>query len=80
MGALVWIGFLAGELVYRTTNTFAYRKNAFLKVENLLAKYVFFIDMEEMGVFRIHWPPLFPNIGLPECDFLQIDVTIGTQV
>ncbi len=32
------------------------------------------------GAYRIHWPPLFPNLWLPECDYLQLDVTIRKAV
>ncbi len=40
MHALVLIGFLTGEPVYRTTHAVTHRKHGFLKLENLLEKYV----------------------------------------
>ena len=47
--------------------------------ENMQEVY-FSVDMEELGVFRIHWPPLFPNIWLPECELMQLDVSYRTEV
>ncbi|CAF3754729.1 unnamed protein product [Rotaria sordida] len=35
--------------------------------------------MEKKGAFRIYWPPLFPNIWLPECDYMQLDVSVRNQ-
>ena len=78
-GPLVLIGFLAGEPVYRTTHTVAHRMHAFFKVKNLSVTF-FSVDMEKKGIFCIHWPPLFPNIWLPECEMMQLDVTIRTEV
>lgn len=79
MGAVVLIGFVGHKPVYRTTHTAAHCKHVLLKSENILSKY-FFADMEEMGLFRIHWPPLFPNIRVPECGFGQLDVSVGSEV
>ena len=33
-------------------------------------KILFFL---QWGAYRIHWPPLFPNIWLPECHPMQLD-------
>jgi len=51
-GPLVFIGFLAGESVYRTIHTVAHRKNAFLKLKTPFAKY-FFRRYEKKLVRRI---------------------------
>ena len=40
-GPLVLIGFLAEKPIYRTTHTVAHRKDAFLKLENLLVNFFF---------------------------------------
>jgi hypothetical protein len=53
-GALMLIGYLGEKPVFRTTHTAAHRKYAFFKIQNILAKYFFSIDLEEKGIFRIH--------------------------
>ena len=80
-GPLVLIGYLASKPVYRTTHTVAHRKSDFLIIKSL-PKEFHFIDMEGYwpGAYRIHWPPLFTNIWLPECQHMQLDVTIRTEV
>ncbi len=32
------------------------------------------------GEYKIHWPPLFPHIWIPECELSQLDVTIRYEV
>lgn len=80
-GPLVLIGYLAGEPVYRTTHTVAHRKGDFLITKSLPIRY-HLIDMEGNwpGAYCIHWPPLFPNVWVPECQLMQLDVTIRTEV
>ena len=36
--------------------------------------------MEEERAFKIHWPALFPGIWLEECQPMQLDVTILSEV
>ncbi|CAF4578622.1 unnamed protein product [Rotaria sp. Silwood1] len=37
------------------------------------------MEGERPGEYEIHWPPLFPNIWLAECELLQLDVTIRPE-
>ncbi|CAF1289108.1 unnamed protein product [Adineta steineri] len=37
------------------------------------------MEGNEPGQYRIHWPPVFPNVWLVECDLLQLDVSIRTE-
>jgi hypothetical protein len=47
-----------------------------------ISKIFFVVDLEgnAPGDFMIHWPPLFPNLWLPECDMMQLDVVIRSEV
>ncbi|CAF3846733.1 unnamed protein product [Adineta steineri] len=38
-----------------------------------------YLEGNKPGELRIHWPPLFPNIWIPVCDLMQLDVTVHRQ-
>ena len=32
------------------------------------------------GQYEIYWPPVFPDIWIPECEVLQVDISIRDWV
>ncbi|CAF1441998.1 unnamed protein product [Adineta steineri] len=38
-----------------------------------------YMEGNQPGQFHIYWPPLFPNVWLPVCEYMQLDVSIRTE-
>ncbi|CAF1550925.1 unnamed protein product [Adineta ricciae] len=34
------------------------------------------MEGNQLGQYEIHWPPVFPDVWVPECEVLQIDISI----
>ncbi|CAF0770640.1 unnamed protein product [Adineta ricciae] len=34
------------------------------------------MEGNQLGQYEIHWPPVFPDVWIPECEVLQIDISI----
>ncbi|CAF1315743.1 unnamed protein product [Adineta ricciae] len=35
-----------------------------------------YMEGEEPGRYELHWPPVFPDVWVPECDVLQCDISV----